>query len=527
MKKALLLVIFALILCCNVKADITTSTNKSTDKYSHWSIMISGGFNMLVCERTNGWIEHEWVGHDNYGEGIMGNYRDNFAPAGMFQADYMVSPQFGFRLQYLYAPINKEAIYTAGQTIFSNKDGQSHQATVQLNVNLLNIFYRCRKDTKFNWYAGLGVGAMFFKIPTFEKYRPVVCVPLSTSIEYSPIKSMAIVLHAELDWYGDDEVNGVDLDDQVNDMGLYVGLGLRYHINAIMKKHVRNSDMCNIDSQRRNKTNVSDEGDEKVKGKDTDVKDLEELQDKVDELEKRNRELSDKIELMNRDIMERMDKYFTNNPNTDNNSQNIKSDKNPSTDNSGNKNIKENSNPKNNNNTNTKNNNNTGSSTSSSTTTNKGITYVEKDKKEYTKPAESKITSVEGPNDMPRNLSDTKSDKKQEEVYYEAMMSNGTVANEVIFDLQSSRVKSKFEIKIATVAKRMLANKNLKLEILSYLKPEERTKANVELATKRMEAVYYILVNRYMIDQNRIRYDIVEPAEEDTGADIRCDMVYR
>ena len=100
-------------------------------------------------------------------------------------------------------------------------------------------------------------------------------------------------------------------------------------------------------------------------------------------------------------------------------------------------------------------------------------------------------------------------------------------ANEVIFDLQSSRVKSKYEVKIAAVAKRMLANKKLQLDIFSYLTKEQLTKANVELATKRMEAIYYILVNRYMIDQNRIRYDIVEPAEEVGSSDIRCDMVYR
>jgi len=525
MKKALLLIVFALLCSGIVNADITASPNKSTDKYSHWSIMVSGGFNMLICERTNGWIEHEWVGHDNYGEGIMGNYRDNFSPAGLFQADYMVSPQFGFRLQYLYNPINREAIYTGDKTIFSDKDGQSHQATVQLTVNLLNIFYRCRKDTKFNWYAGVGVGAMFFKIPTFEEYRPIVCIPLATSLEYSPIKSMAVVLHAELDWYGDDEVNGVDLDDQVNDMGLYVGLGLRYHINAVKKKHVRNSDMCNMD-KRSNKSKKSDDDDDEddtVTEKDTDKKDLEELQDQMNELEKRNRELSDKIELMNRDIMERMDKYFTDKPDTDDN-QDVKSNEGSGNDNSGKKNIKENDNSKNNNKGNGNGNAGSKKNSSSSSKSNSNITSVEKNKTEYTRPADSNITSVEGPNDASRN---SKGDRKQEEIYYEAMMSNGTEANEVIFDIESSRVKSKFELKIATVAKRMLANKKLQLDIFSYLKKEERTRENVELATKRMEAVYYILVNRYLIDQNRIKYDILEPAEDDSSADIRCDMVYR
>ena len=87
--------------------------------------------------------------------------------------------------------------------------------------------------------------------------------------------------------------------------------------------------------------------------------------------------------------------------------------------------------------------------------------------------------------------------------------------------------KAKFEIKVATVARRMLANKKLKLDIFAYLTKAELTKTNVKLATDRLQAIYFILVNRYRIDPNRIKYDILEPSESDEGSDIRCDMVYR
>lgn len=510
-------------LCFGItKADIA-NVNRKANKYSHWSIMVSGGFNMLICERTTEWMEHEWAGHDNYGNGLMGNYKDNFAPAGLFQADYMVTPQFGVRLQYLYAPINKNAIYTGDSKIFSDINGQSHQATIQLTVNLLNIFYRCRNNVQWGWYAGTGIGSLCYKIPTFDKYRPVVCIPVSTSVEFSPIKSMSIVFHAEFDWYGDDEVNGIDCDDQLNDMGLYVGLGLRYNINAVKKSHTRLTDMCSFEPLH---VGSGSSGKSKFKEKETTEKDIEELQDKMNELEKRNRDLSDRIELMNREIMERLDEYMIDSLDAGNIDSKNKTQKEPTNTNTNKISEKKNE-QKINSNSNNNNSKNTNTNNSSTTPSQSQITTVDKKKTEYTKPSESNLTSVEGPSDIEKSNYDNNQDLKQEKIFNEAMMSNGTEANEVIFDLQSSRVKSKYEVKIAAVAKRMLANKKLQLDIFSYLTKEQLTKANVELATKRMEAIYYILVNRYMIDQNRIRYDIVEPAEEVGSSDIRCDMVYR
>lgn len=468
---------------------------------------------MLITERTGGdvmWLEHQMAGQtDYYKSNMAANYKDNFAAAGLFQADYMFTPQFGLRFQYLYAPINKKAIYTYQPTTFAQKNGQSHQITAQLEVNLLNIFYRCRQNTQWGWYAGLGVGAMFYKIPTFDKYRPVVTIPLNTSVEYSPISSLSVVFHAELDWYGDDEVNGVDLDDQVNDMGLYVGFGLRYNIRATVDPHVRLNDMCSFEPLtvgRTKKTAKFKTDDDDDKDRQTDREDLEELQDKMEELEKRNRELQDKIDLMNREIMERLDKYFQDNDGT---SKGTTSTTSKGT---------------------------TGSTPkSNSTTTSKGTASSSASSSSSSSSSASRKypTTVTSPNPPASNepgspeYHPTEKELKQQQIYLEAMQSNGTEANEVIFDPESSRVKAKFEIKVATVARRMLANKKLQLDIFAYLQKDELTKTKVKLATDRLQAIYFILVNRYRIDPNRIKYDILEPSEVDEGSDIRCDMVYR
>lgn len=518
--KKLVLFIFAVFIFINLaKAESTVASSVArTDKYSHWSIMINGGFDMLITERTGGdvmWLEHQMTGKDTYYNGNMAaNFKDNFSAAVSFQADYMFTPQFGLRLQYLYAPINKKAIYIGeNDKIFSDKNGNSHQATLQLEVNMLNLFYRCRSNTQWGWYIGGGVGAMFYKIPRsdFQKYRPVVCIPINTSVEYSPISSLSVVFHAELDWYGDDEVNGVDMDDQVNDMGLYVGLGLRYNIAATKDPHVRVNDMCSFEPLRVSK--ATDSGKSKFKENQTTKEDIEELQDKMDELEKRNRELQDKIELMNRDIMERLDKYFTDDSG-DSSKGSAKSD--TSTDGKKSKGDKD---SKNRNKSKSK----SSAKNSEDSKTNQSIKNEPKNEPvNVYGPTEDEGAENTSSSPVPKE-----SEIKQQQIFNEAMLSNGTEANEVIFDLESSRVKSKFEVKIGAVAKRMLANKKLKLDIIAYIKKENLTKTNVKLATQRLEAIYYILINRYQIDPNRVRYDIQDPVEGDDGADIRCDMVYR
>lgn len=515
--KKLLLLFFLVVFCTDVLMAESTSITSGTreDKYSHWSIMAGGGFDMLITERMGAWQEYKLIGR-NF-TGAYDNYKDNFVPAGIFQADYMFTPQFGLRFQYLYAPINKKAIYLDSYVdveknlFFSKTNGQSHQTTLQLEINLLNLFYRCRSNTQWGWYFGAGIGAMFYKLPRpdYESYKPIVCVPINTSVEYTPISSLSIVFHAEYDWYGDDEINGWDANDQVNDMGLYVGLGLRYNIAATKKPHVRVNDMCSFEPLHVGRSTNTGKG--KFKENQTTKEDIEELQDKMDELEKRNRELQDKIELMNREIMERLDQYITDSS-EDNSGEGINGK--TSNDNRTNKAKSENG-SKSKNKTKSK-----SSGEKKSVSTKESVSS----KNEPSSPA----TEAELPETSERFASrPSESEIKQQQIYNDAMLSNGTEANEVIFDLESSRVKAKFEVKIGAIAKRMLANKNLKMDIIAYIKKENLTKENVKLATQRLEAIYFILLNRYQIDPNRVKYDIQEPAEGDTGANIRCDMVYR
>ena len=106
-------------------------------------------------------------------------------------------------------------------------------------------------------------------------------------------------------------------------------------------------------------------------------------------------------------------------------------------------------------------------------------------------------------------------------------MSNGTEANEVVFDENSVRVMPKYEVKIGAVAKRMLANKKLKLDIIAYISKDDLTRENVRRTTERLQAIFYILVNRYQIDQNRIKYDILQPEEGEDYDFNNVEMVYR
>lgn len=544
--KKILIFIFSALLCSGTTVAEISNYSAADDKYSHWSIMLSGGFNMLITERMADWQEYQWEGRNLSRKNLSSNYVDNFVPSGLFQADYMFTPQFGLRFQYLYAPINKKAIYVGGmykdannkERFFSDKNGQSHQFTLQLEMNMLNLFYRCRQNTQWGWYIGAGFGAMLYNVPKLtdnsntpqfdKRYRPIVTIPVNTSVEYSPISSLSVVLHAEVDWYSDDELNGWDAEDQVNDMGLYVGVGLRYNILATKNPHVRLNDMCSYEpltvgrAKKSTKFKTTDDDDDDKKLRQTDKEDLEELQEKMDELEKRNRELQDKIELMNREIMERLDKYFTDDDkdkvnkyeSDEDNSRNKRKEK--KTNESKEKNTSKNKNVTN-----------SGSTTKNKPADNEGYGREEGMRSVVSESSNSKSSEGNKSSNINSKTPPTESELKQQQIFNEAMLSNGTEANEVIFDLDNSRVKSKFEVKIGAVAKRMLSNKNLRLDIYAYLKKENLTKANVKLATQRLEAIYYILINRYQIDPYRVSYDIQEPAEDDESADIRCDMVYR
>lgn len=108
------------------------------------------------------------------------------------------------------------------------------------------------------------------------------------------------------------------------------------------------------------------------------------------------------------------------------------------------------------------------------------------------------------------------------------MMANGTEENAVYFEKNSSRVTAQYELAIAKVARNMMLDPKLKLDIVAYCDNTGSAELNKKLGEDRIDAVRYILINRYRIDQNRIqsRYEgQVNDAFE--AVNRRCDMIYK
>ncbi|MCQ2331797.1 MAG: OmpA family protein [Paludibacteraceae bacterium] len=238
MKKLLFSVLLiSLSLCAfagNNKADMKTNESngyvKEYKNFSHWSISVDGGFNMFLGERTS--------------EGIntFVNYKDNFAYGAKFQVEYMINPCWGFALQYQFASINKKAM---NESLRMDKNPYTNDVTVKGVVNLLNLFKRNRYNTNWNFLVGVGGGAAFYKSYSRNAEDKLIgedkftfVLPVSLSVEYSPINSLGIFFDAQVRWYPMDDINGI-VGGRMNDMGLYGGLGLRYHIAATKRPHVR------------------------------------------------------------------------------------------------------------------------------------------------------------------------------------------------------------------------------------------------------------------------------------------------
>lgn len=236
MKKLLFSVLLLLMAFCafadnnNQIANESYENPKEYKNFSHWSIAVDGGFNMLLGERTSKGIN------------TFANYKDNFAYGVKFQVEYMINPCWGFALQYQFASINKTAM---SESLRMDKNPYTNDVTVKSVVNLLNLFKRNRYSTNWNFLVGVGGGAAFYKSYSRNADDKLIgedkftfVLPVSLSVEFNPIKSLGIFLDAQVRWYPMDDLNGI-VGGRMNDMGLYGGLGLRYHVAATELPHVR------------------------------------------------------------------------------------------------------------------------------------------------------------------------------------------------------------------------------------------------------------------------------------------------
>lgn len=286
------------------KKGVAKKTYVDPSNFSHWSIALSGGFNMFLGERG--------INMTNENNGIN-SYKQNFAFGANAQVEYMVNPYWGILMQYQFAPMSKKGLYPEiKESLQIDKNPIAHEITFQGIVNLLNLFRTYHKYSKWNVYAKLGAGAVLYPykqksgddIKTITKSS--VVLPFGFSVEFSPVKSLGIFFDTQCRWYYADDMNYV-VGGQHYDMALYGGLGLRYHIAATKKPHMRVTSIAEydgmtpvsasagdkdaLDSLQKQMDKISDDLD-KVKGEqdnlgkqgDDNADKIKALQDKVDKL---------------------------------------------------------------------------------------------------------------------------------------------------------------------------------------------------------------------------------------------------
>lgn len=424
MKKLLLITVF-LSVCMMSFAQETKEQQKKVskrenktlvypEKFSHWSLAIGGGANLII--------------------GDLDDYR-KLSPIGFvekcadwsakFQVEYMINPVWGIRLEYLYSAQNKNSInyvidvFDGNPDMKQSKDIQMHDISAQFVFDVLNIVRRTRTYTNWNFFMGFGGGILRFqkiKDDGSLQFRNALSIPLTMSVEYSPIPELGIFADAQARWYSKDDVNAQE-GGVMKDMSAYMGLGLKYHIITKDKPHVYNVDMntyepltAMVDKQYVNK--------------------MEKMQSKLDSLEqevgKANAGVAD-LKKGQDDAIRAIDSL------ADQKINNIVGAIAPTTNN-----------------------------------------YITNE----TKAGDTNITN---------------------NILYQFNSDD----NGIYFEFDSDKIESEYYKEVLKIARRMLDNHKLKVKIIGYCDEKGSVEYNKKLAQRRINAVIYILVNRFRIEKER------------------------
>lgn len=143
------------------------------------------------------------------------------------------------------------------------------------------------------------------------------------------------------------------------------------------------------------------------------------------------------------------------------------------------------------------------------------------------------MVSTSGAEKVPADYTTLKKDVEEmksdiEALRQQIMMSNATDENTVYFASNSSLITAQYELVLARVAKNLLLDKNLSIEVISYCDKSGDAELNNKLGQERLNAVVYILVNRYRIEKTRIRTKYEGQVNDDLGPyNRRCDIYYK
>ena len=226
-------------------------------KVNHWSIAGHGGVSFIDGDQTQDY-NTLWP-------------RSGADIAFGFDVEYTFTPGFGLYAEYVYNPYRGSTTYyykanKAPSGFQENKqipmdfDGLAHEANLGVSLNFLNMFYRYRPQT-WNVYVNVGMGVAFYDVsayhfgtkniidyldngkhvaPSIPEGRAVT-FPLGISLEYNPLKWLAIVWNTQYRMHKKDNMDASEKGND-DDNTIYSGLGLRWKINGKDKtiQHVRN-----------------------------------------------------------------------------------------------------------------------------------------------------------------------------------------------------------------------------------------------------------------------------------------------
>lgn len=227
-------------------------------KVNHWSIAGHGGVSFIDGDQSQ-------------------DYNTLWPKSGAdiafgFEVEYTFTPGFGLYAEYVYNPYRGSTTYNyyglkqpdgsqERKQIPMDFEGLAHEANFGVSLNFLNMFYRYRPQT-WNVYVNLGMGVAFYDVsaydsgtknimdhldnwgtpvaPSISKGRAVT-FPLGISLEYNPLKWLAIVWNTQYRMHKKDNMDASEKGND-DDNTIYSGLGLRWKINGKDKtiQHVRN-----------------------------------------------------------------------------------------------------------------------------------------------------------------------------------------------------------------------------------------------------------------------------------------------
>lgn len=455
--------------------------------FNHWSISLGGGFNLLLTER--------------YGsrENPAQNYVNNFNGGGYFNFGYMINPIWGVYAEYGYMQINKKIATKAGDF-----EASGHEVTLQLDFNILNLVRKCRKNTKWNVDALVGAGVLLYNSsPTYTDengdikhyFYPAICIPVSLKIQYCPINELGIALRMTGKWHSEDNINYIPRsaggENHNNDLALYAGIELQYNITTPGKSHVRVTDRCTYEPM-----NVVLESKILEVNKHTEqISDIEDdLEDVKDDISVLNGTADPEVVRARREARKAMKQQ----PNQGDVAQVTPV---AATNNGGNAGDK-------------------GYPVNPGTVGDGGnVVYAPVDMSKYDKLADD-VDKMKGDID---NMKDD-----IERLRQQIMMSNGTDEYTVYFDFDKYDVKPEYQLVIAKVARAMLRDKDLNIDLVSHCDKAGTVAYNQPLGRNRAQIVRDILVNQYKIEKSRIniRYD-GQIFDEFDAVNRRCDIIFK